>query len=209
MTGLQYDGCCLLPPRPGGRSAPGSWGSFPGWWAQPKMNGTRVCLYVDRTGRIDKFLTRRMDVVQGYRMPKTMEKEILEIEVPRPYVLDGELMHFKTREVKDILVFWDMLVCNGVHLIGTTYRERFEELHGHLDSPDTCSELGLFPYSKHVWLACNYLSAEQGWDKASGYDEIEGLMLKDPGGRLKPDTSVENNGAWQIRMRKETKAYQF
>jgi hypothetical protein len=40
-------------------------------------------------------------------------------------------------------------------------------------------------------------------------DELEGLMLKNPRGKLEWGTKEENNGRWQIRVRKNTGRHLF
>lgn len=133
-------------------------------------------------------------------------------------VFDGELLHSKTPNVKDRLVLFDVLVHNGSYLTKTTYQDRYQRLQNLLGGAlipesETGRELAL-RYNDCLWLAENHQyegpeDAMRLFKDKTDLDEIEGLVLKDPGGKLMPGVSERNNSSWLVRVRKEHKNYRY
>jgi ATP dependent DNA ligase domain len=97
------------------------------------------------------------------------------------WVFNGELMHFKTRNVKHTHYLFDVLVFDGDLLLGTTYMERYERLFSIWNIQQTLP--GYFVLDRYTWLARNYVKSFGEVLGQTLTPECEGLMLKRPEGR--------------------------
>lgn len=213
----------MFPPRPDGSSRPEDIISYPGWWAQRKFNGTRTLVFLDPNGTIH-FRNRHQEPHRAYTVSQAMEDSWQDLrnrsglQTSKWSVFDGELLHSKTPNVKNRLVLFDLLVQDGSYLTKSTYRDRYERLNALLGSPtksegETGRKLAL-RYNECLWLAENHTwtdarSAMALFKDKTDLDEIEGLVLKDPGGTLSPGVSETNNSSWLVRVRKPHKNYRY
>jgi hypothetical protein len=205
----------LYPPRPGGAIRPDTIGRYRGFWAQYKYNDIRNLAYVFPDGDV-KFFTRHREPHRLYQLTDAMRKAIRSLGLPLGafHVLDGGLLYGKGASVRDRLIVWDALVLDGRYLIGTTFAERYRELAARLGNPveperETGWELAL-RVNSHVWLAPVFTeSLAERYASRIHLTEIEGLVLKNPGARLERALREENNGTWQIRVRKPHANYEF
>lgn len=143
---------------------------------------------------------------------------------PGRHLIDGGLLHAKHRAVKDCAAVWDVLILAGKHLVGTTYQERYDMLSA-LATADRFLVRG-FDLGRHMAdgvVIPDCLKAER-WEEAWGIVNglntslrkdgmtepfLEGVVLKDPKGRLRIATSERNNGDWMVRSRVQTKRHMF
>jgi len=209
----------MYPPRPKGAIHPDKLAEYPGWWAQRKFNGTRSVVVIDPEGEI-VFYDRQTEVQKAYKPTSEMREALGELATKRGswYLLDGELLNNKTAGVKDRLVLFDVLVHESKYLTRTAYRDRVPLLNELANNPtehesDTGRKIAL-QVSNNVWLAETFKPREPSETKhlfegLLDMAEIEGLVLKDPGGVLLPGVREDNNGAWLIRVRKPHKNYVF
>lgn len=207
----------MYPPRPNTAIPPDTLSKYVGWWAQRKWNGTRNLLFVLPDGSFELW-NRHKQQHKQYKLTTSMKASIQELasKLERGvfHVFDSELMDAKTTKLKDRIVLYDVLVHNGQYLIGTTYKQRYETLSGILGNPqehesDTGRRLAL-RFNKNLWLTEVFTDKlDERFKEALGVDEIEGLVLKDPKGKLDFGVREENNGMWMIRVRKPHKNYAF
>lgn len=197
----------IFPPRPRkGWLHPTQIRRFPGYVAQPKYHGWRVLVYFFPDGSI-RFFNRRGGPTR-YRIPPSMMRGLKSLSPdPRSFqVLDGELLHFMAAQrVRDTLVLFDLLVHKGSYLLGTAMMDRYELLASLCGKPkelekDTGLEVGL-RIRPHLWLAPNFTgNLGAAYKRHVRPPLIEGLILKNPKGRLQPGLSADNNGLWQLRI---------
>lgn len=213
----------MWPPRPEGSIPPEDLPRYPGWLVQRKFNGTRTLVFLDPDGRVH-LRGRHQQNHRAYKPTSGMLeslgrlRESKNTDATEWQVFDGELLHNKTRNLKDRLVLFDVLVHDGQYLIGTSCQDRVKLLSAILGDPkDHESETGrqiALSWDKRVWLAETF-SPKTGtqtirlFQELLDLDEIEGLVLKDPLGRLEPGVTEKNNSSWLIRCRKPHKNYQF
>ena len=101
--------------------------------AEPKYNGTRLILKrfpLDpaRNGfNHYEFWNREGELIKYFPSPELLE-QLNMIEWDGDCVLDGELMHFKTKTLKDCVVIFDVFLWNGEPTIGQTFKQRRELL---------------------------------------------------------------------------------
>lgn len=209
----------FYPPRPEGSVPPDRLGDYPGWWAQRKFNGTRTLIFLSPEGDVE-LRGRHQEPLKAYDLSPAMEGALQALAFPRGSwsVLDAELLHSKTRGPKDRMVLFDVLVFAGVYQTQTTYECRYNLLvdvcgHPRSHEGDTGRRIAL-KVNENVWLAESFRVQSAGearalYESLIDLDEIEGLMLKDPGGRLQPGFGERNNSSWLIRVRKPHKNYKF
>lgn len=139
----------------------------------------------------------------------------------RWYVFDSELMHNKTRNIKDVMVVFDILVYESKYLVGSRCEDRIGLLHRFLDVkpwlPDqpfeqvTGHELAVTISDRpNLWCIKTFSrNLKDRYQDHIELDEVEGLVLKNRQGTLDWGTSEANNASWQVRCRKSTKNYSW
>jgi hypothetical protein len=204
-----------IPPGPG--AVRSMWEKFPDAIAQFKLNGTRNSLVQKPDGSREMW-NRHQEQQKQYVLTPEMNAELDSLNLPRGHwtILDGELLHAKTKRVKDTLYVFDVLVWESQHLIGTEYRERYElvknllkgkELsldflfgNGKIDaSKQAATQRILYPTN---WLANEW---EQAWQNAQQCDFCEGLVLKRLDSKLESGNVEYNNCGFMCRVRKPHK----
>lgn len=203
----------IYPPRPELNINPATLGRYRGFIAQYKYNDFRALLYILPDGSIS--LLNRYRQLMRYVMSDAMKKAIQAIRV-KPgyfYVFDGGLM-IRAGKVRDRLILWDILVHENEYLVGTTYRDRYRLLFQIMGEPnrferETGHKVAL-QVNRYVWIAHSFTDQfEERYRSAIVLDEIEGLVLKNPAGRLEQGIFEHNNGSWMIRVRKPSALYTF
>lgn len=147
-------------------------------------------------------------------------------------LLDGGLLDQKHQAIKDTIVIWDILVRDGTHLLGTTYKERLDSLthairiteQGNWYYTSTKHDPIDFGYkiSDNLLLAKNnpQPTISQIWDVVEMVNApytvgdnikpvLEGVMLKDPNGTLSMGFKEKNNMDWLIKSRVKTGRHLF
>ncbi|OFZ79107.1 MAG: hypothetical protein A3K03_00390 [Bdellovibrionales bacterium RIFOXYD1_FULL_44_7] len=205
----------IFPPRPSNAINPAAVNQFPGFIGQYKYNDTRNLIYIFPDGHIELY-NRHKERHLTYKPTKNMLQSIKSLNFPlcRFHVLDSGLMHNKTRNIKDRIILWDILVFNGKYLIGTTYNWRYELLRKLVGDPtepeDETGHRIALRINRNLWLAPIFTeNLDAKYKQLLHMDEIEGLVLKDPNGKLEWGIRPENNGSWQIRVRKPNPNYSF
>jgi len=110
-------------------------------------------------------------------------------KLPKGLQLNVELMHHKTKEIKHILIAHCCMVYKGQPLIGKIWGE----------SRKIVEDL---PFGKHLILSELY--HDRFWELFQEADgkTVEGIILKDPTGRLVISTSPIPDVSWMLKIRK-------
>jgi hypothetical protein len=175
-----------------------------GWWAQLKLNGTRNVSFVNPDHVVCGW-NRHGQPQKAWHYDRTNSKLLCRGEGWNIY--DSELMHNKTPHIKDTNYLYDILVHDGQHLIGTTYRERYNLLKQMF--PARGQGIGYWIIDEHFWLAQNYeRNFRQIFDQVTQlvpggkepmFPHIEGLVLKDPNGVYR----TSDASGWMIKFRRD------
>jgi ATP-dependent DNA ligase len=219
----------MYPPRPKRTVPPNKVSDYEklGYVGQLKFNGTRLMIEFRPNGEI-KLWTRHLEAPKQFDMPETMLASLKIVHdilgSDQWHVLDGELLHSKTKGIKETIVFFDVLASENELCVGTTMTERQNfllSIFTDSEEPDNdpsyenvtgkkiAFDLG-FDSHNHLWLAETFFfNLEGAYNRAIELDEVEGLVLKKPNAKLKHGHSENNNGNWQIRCRKPHKNYSF
>jgi hypothetical protein len=199
-----------IPPGPGGvRQA---WEKLPDVIAQFKLNGTRNMFYIFPDGRVECW-GRDREKQKLYTLTPKMAEQIrsLGLTAGKFHVIDGELLHSKTKTVKDVSYVFDILVHDGVYLLGLTYRERYEILHRLIKGRYFPQDFS--PKEGEMYLAENHPVEKWGWmwEMALRVDYCEGIFMKrlDVTSSLEVGYQVLNNSGAMCRVRKPHKNYRY
>jgi ATP-dependent DNA ligase len=211
----------FYPPRtkavcpPGDNPVRRMWEKFSDAIVQFKLNGSRNMTVIHPDGRIEMFNrggpNQRPILHKQYRLTPIMKGEIESLNLKKGmlHVLDGELIHAKTKDVKDVLYLFDLLVFEDQLLLGMDYATRYDKLL-RIVGP-RFFPLDFAPKEGKMYIAQSFGMdrCEWAWLEAQKSDYCEGLVLKRTGSisRLMPGENEINNGAFMSRMRKPKKNY--
>lgn len=209
------------------------------WEAQYKYNGVRILIkYLPSpTGQVKdtpiQLWNRHGDRLWSYTIHEDLHQQLLnlsehlQISTLETSILDGELIDSKHKALKDTIAIWDILVKNSKHLIGTTYKERYDMITPTNNNYTFKAPHGNFTigkkYSKDILRPENYNHKHWNnmWDLVDNINKpyktkngtlaplIEGLVFKNPHGTLEPGWNNNNNSDWQCRSRVKTNISQF
>lgn len=216
MRGIPYkEKYVMFLPRAQHSIRPEKVGQFKGYIGQYKYNGARTLIFVLPDGSVELW-NRHQEKHKQYKITKRMIRSIRSLNLSSGFfhVLDGELMHAKTKGIKGRIVLYDILVHKSEYLVGSTYKDRYILLDSVCGRPQqTEAETGrgiALKAKEALWLApCFSGDLTERFKDHIDLDEIEGLVLKDPKGKLDFGVAVDNNSAWQIRCRKPHKNYEY
>jgi ATP-dependent DNA ligase len=201
----------LFPPRPEIKSPPSMINTYEkmGMWAQAKLNGSCALLFTNGT-----------EVVFMNRHKEKFAREIISKEELKTLhrgngwiVLVGEYMN-KSQKQQTGRVFnakfvvFDILVHNSEYLVNSTFKDRqdlLRELY-----PVTSFDNWIDQISETFYLVKNIKKDfQQKWKDIVSIEMYEGFVLKKPEAKLTTGFSAGNNKGWQLKIRKETKNYQY
>lgn len=200
-----------------------------GWSSQLKYNDTHILLDYDGPNLI--YLWDRHGRHPNYQPTLALANELAAIgnnltarHGPGRHLLDGGLLHDKHAAIKNTIVIWDMLVLNSKHQLQTTYKQRYEELLELLSGQRIEYRHKAAGAERLGWrLSDNILIPdvyeEREWDTAWGLVErvnasyptplLEGLVLRNPNGRLQLGYNQVNNSSWLCRSRVVSGRHRF
>jgi hypothetical protein len=194
------------PPRTENKIPMGMLGFYEkqGWLAQAKKNGTNAVVFVSP----EKKLTMMNRHGSALRWTPPPETAALLSGIPGTgwHVLNGELLHHKTKSLKNVLYLFDVLVWDGDYLLDQTYAERYNRLQLiFMEMIQRSHRAQHHPFHSEVgsvWLAKNY-GNNFAWLFGKLDGEVdEGLMLKNP-------TARGFGGDWMVKCRRPTKNFGF
>jgi len=196
----------IYPPRPGRTLPPSALETedWTGWVAQPKYNGTRVVIYRHEEGsafhaRTGGFtmLNRHKRPLADYQPSPELRESLLRLP---PGIYDGELLHHKTPDIKHRVMLWDLL---GPERVGMDYGTRDTDLLGIF--------LDVVP-GPAVRLASSItpaISLAEAFRSITAAPEIEGFVMKRLDAPLERPIGENNNGSWQVRIRRPAPNYAY
>jgi hypothetical protein len=151
----------------------------------------------------------------GGRLSYTPTPEVLEElrRFPKGCRLNAETMHRHTKKVKNLVLLHSVLAWKGDLMIGKTWGEARKFLEDLSWLPRT--EGPCLSYDCHVLLSRAYPASDTGtfWkmfnEARAADDSIEGIVLKDPSGKLVISTRPVADVPWLLKIRKPSKKYSF
>jgi hypothetical protein len=158
--------------------------------AERKFNGDNVLIYTDRLNE----LWNRHHERHRYVPTTGMLKELAQF--PAGSIINGELMHYKFKGSKNQLIVHCVLQWKGELLQGKTWGDSRAIL-------DTCES------GENVKISPIHTSGFWDLYQAADGAEIEGIILKDPLGKLVFSTTPIPDVSWMLKFRKKSKKYSF
>ncbi len=157
--------------------------------AEQKWNGDNVMIYPDTM----TFLNRQGSPMRYQPSPQVI-KEFKNF--PKGCIINGELMHYKTKEIKNKIILHCVMAWKGKPLFGKTWGDSRKILDA---IPDGESVTVSRVWRKGFWKL---------YKEADG-KVIEGIILKDPKGSLVFSTTPIPDVPWMRKFRVPSKKYNF
>lgn len=194
----------LFPPRPETKIPTSALQFYENrnFWAQTKKNGTCTVIAARRNEIIYK--TRHNEDHKLWRAEG--DHNAFFAKRPKWNVYVAELLHSKVAGgPKNELYIFDILVSDGVSLVGTTFAERQQLLHDRFQGTDEGDQIRIAP---RITLAKCF---DEGFAERFKHlkPEDEGLVLKDPTAVLEPCFKPMSNSQWQVKCRIAHRNYSF
>lgn len=175
--------------------------------AEPKYNGTRLILkrIVDDGVLLKphyEFWNRH-----GKQIKYQPSKEILEqldlIEWKEDCALDGELVHFKTKKIKNFIVIFDIYLWDGFPTTGFSFKQRRKLLEEKFKIlTEICAH--------NVVLAPQWgNNFQKVYNELIQHEEIEGLVIKSLNAKVELGRSESPVVKTMWKVRKPAKNYRF
>lgn len=157
--------------------------------AEQKFNGDNCYLFTDTM----EFWNRHREQ-HRYTPPPEVMDELQRL--PKGSCINLELMHYKTKTVKDTLMVHCIMIHKNKPLVGKTWGEARKILED-------------FQYGDHVKLSRVWESGFSDLYQQADGPIIEGLVLKDPKGKLVFSTTPIKDVNWMKKVRVSCKKYPF
>ena len=204
----------LFPPRPDA-AIPSAMLAFyekKGWSAQYKKNGTNTIIGISPEKEFTA-MTRHKTEHKAWQLTGHIKKELTRLFPEAEwFVLCAEIMHSKTPTIKDTIYIHDCLVWQGEFLLNSTFAERCKLLDDRM-IPNSVSESEshyVCDTEGKIWFAKRFTKKFKEIFQAIKNVKIdEGLVLKDPEGKLRACSRPDDNSGWQVKCRHQAKGYAF
>jgi ATP-dependent DNA ligase len=156
-------------------------------------------------------MTRHGEFHKAWALTEHIKQEMSKIfKENKWFVLCAELMHSKGPTIKDTLYIHDMLVWRSEFLMGSTFLERQLILDDRLITNVEGQSHYVCDSENKIWYAKRF---EKGFkaifDSIKNIKILEGLVLKDPDGKLRSCRTPTENSYWQVKCRHKNKSYSF
>jgi hypothetical protein len=160
------------------------------WVAEQKWNGDNILI---NTNKPKEIWNRHKALLTRYKMNDEVQKELLSL-YPPDTLINGELMNNHTKDTKDLIIVHCIMILSGVMVRTWGDSRRL------LDRVQS----GKYFQISRVWT-------KGFWDLYQTADgkTIEGIILKDPNGKLVFSTTPIKDVPWMLKIRKPCKKYQF
>ena len=216
LKGEKYDKFkYIFPPRPENKITPDRLSIYETKYnclGQPKFNGSNCEIYLKKSEVFRYFGRHNNENIKDFRIPPSAFN-ILTENTDKWCVFVGELMN-KSKKYKggkvwnDKFVIFDILVYDGVYLIGTTFKERvllLDEILGINDYDEFMYTVGV---SSYIFRAKSfYKDFSELYNSIIVYDMFEGWVMKVQDAPLKRGLSEINNHTTQFKCRKPSNSY--
>ena len=205
----------MYPPRPKNPIPPESIQKFEDgfFMAQPKLNGSQGVLYLSE--KEFEFRNRHKELLTRVEIDS---QELLGLHRGKgEMILCGEYLnknkkHLDGADFNHKYVLFDILMFEGVHLVGQTFSQR-QNLLRQLYREETKKFDGFIPQLNdlpNVYLVETFDSNfTELYHQLVQIDMYEGIVLKDKYAGLEYGFSEDNNHKSQVKARKPTKNYAF
>jgi hypothetical protein len=202
----------LYPPRPDNAIAIDfiDWYEKNGYVAQFKKNGTCTIIAISPEKEF-KTMNRHNADHKAWDLTDYIKQELVRLYPEKCWiVLVAEIMHSKTKTIKDTIFVHDILVFANNYLTGVTFEDRQKILEAHMIPIAEAPTHFICDVEGKVWFAKCFKGNFK--DLFWGIKDInidEGLVLKDPKAKLIACYKASSNSSWQVKVRHASKKYLF
>jgi hypothetical protein len=202
----------LYPPRPETAvvTAMLSYFEKQGWVAQYKKNGT--CTIVGIAPNKDVILMNRHgESHKAWFITEHLKGELARLFPENKwFLLVAEIMHSKGPTIKDTLFVHDMLVWKSDMLLDSTFKERQDILDNRLITNVEGHSHYVLDDKNKLWYAKRFdKDFKKIFNSIRDPKIDEGLVLKDPEGKLRNCLTPTDNSYWMVKCRHKSKGYAF
>ena len=202
----------LFPPRPENAIASAMLNYYEkrGWVAQYKKNGTNTIIGISPNKEFHA-MTRHATEHKAWQLTPHIKAELARLFPEKKwFVLCAEIMHSKTPSIKDTIYIHDCLVWKGEFLLDSLFIDRQKLLDERLITNVEAHSHYVCDSEGKIWYAKRFEARFKDIFLSIKNPKIdEGLVLKDPNGKLRSCRGASDNSAWQVKCRHESKGYAF
>lgn len=202
----------LYPPRPDFAIPPSMLNYYEkrGWTAQFKKNGTNTIIGIAPDKKLHA-MNRHNANHKAWNLTEHIKDELIRLFPEKKwFVICAEIMHSKTPTIKDTIYIYDMLVWKSDFLLDSTFMERQEILDKRLVTNVESHSHYVCDSGGKIWYAKRFDKNFKDLFQSIKQVKIdEGLVLKDPNGKLRACRTSSENASWQVKCRHPTKGYTF
>lgn len=204
----------LWPPRPNSKRAVPPSGPMGlsfyekrGWVGQYKKNGTCNLIAVSPDKKLVTMNRHKEDHKLWNPTPGS-SAAFKKLPGKGWYVFVAELLHSKVPGIRDTNYIFDVLVADGKYLVGTTFEER-QEILADLFPKHRSETESHRVIDDHTWVAKLLRGNFEEIFNRLHRPEDEGLVLKNPKGKLELCSRESTNTLWQVKCRRPHKNFSF
>jgi hypothetical protein len=205
------EGTWLFPPRPENAIMKMALPMYEqlGYYAQYKLNGTSNVIAVSPNKEL-VCMTRHLVPHKQWAPTIASSEPFQALPGKGWYLFCSELMNNKTPHIKDVNYINDIMVADGEHLVGTTFRERQEMIEKLFNAHAGESAESHWVAHPNLWVAKSFKNVSfRTLFEDLHKPEDEGLVLKNPNAKLLMGSTQSSNSSWMVKIRKKTKNYGF
>ena len=177
--------------------------------SQPKLNGSNCIIF---TNHEEMYIKNRHD--QPFTKCR-INSEIKKLYRGKGWMaLNGEYLD-KNQDnsfgsFNHKFIIFDIIVFNGVHLIGSTFKNRIDLIYELYGENTYEKDSNLNQISENIFsVKTFYENFDNKFNEITPIPVYEGLVLKRMSSKLQNGTSELNNHNSQVKCRKATKNYKF
>lgn len=202
----------LYPPRPEAAIPPDmlGWYEKRGWVAQYKKNGTNTIIAISPDKKFTA-MNRHAENHKAWQLTDYIKQELIRLFPESCWiVLVAEIMHSKTKTIKDTIFIHDILVYQNKFLIDSTFENRQLLLDSKLKTNVETQTHYACDANNKIWYAKRFTKDfEKLFSDIKDPTVDEGLVLKNPKGKLNSCSKQTSNASWQVKVRHSSKKYIF
>jgi hypothetical protein len=144
-----------------------------------------------------------------YQAPASLIQDI-KAQIPDDSIVNAELLHSKTKNVKDTLVIHCIVKWSGKLLSGETWGHSRMLIVSNLTSTNhlIISPIKLDGFWD-LFQTRHGLRADGSTIQDKDSCLIEGIVLKDPAGIMRYSTTPQTDVSWMLKIRHPSKKYSF
>ena len=168
--------------------------------AEQKWNGDNTLIHIENEGQSIKLWNRKHEPLKYSPIPSVVEELRMWGQVGGNCIINCETVNSKTVAVKNKLIVHCVMAWQGQYLIGKNWGDSRDIL-------DTCVEQGLS--GTHVQISKVWRAGFWKLFQDADGKIIEGIILKNPAGKLVFSTTMPKDVSWMLKIRKPCAKYKF